>query len=85
MNQIKAETSQFSRGQLIQLVLIGALVYIAYPFISTVPTFFSRTANWWWAASGASSVSADVCQCGSGVVGLHSMGWWASGSCQSCR
>ncbi len=29
---------QFSRGQLIQLVLIGALVYVAYPFISTVPT-----------------------------------------------
>jgi uncharacterized protein (TIRG00374 family) len=28
-----------------------ALVYVAYPFISTVPAFFSelRAANWWWA------------------------------------
>ncbi len=28
------------RGQLIQLVLIGALVYVAHPFISTVPVLF---------------------------------------------
>ena len=35
-------------------VLLVALVYVAYPFISTVPTFFSelRTANWWWALLG---------------------------------
>ncbi len=35
-------------------MLIGALVYVAYPFISTVPTFFSelRNANWWWALLG---------------------------------
>ncbi|BBX74939.1 flippase-like domain-containing protein [Mycobacterium shinjukuense] len=54
-DQIKPETiTRFSRSQLIQLVLIGALVYVAYPFISTVPTFFSelRTANWWWALLG---------------------------------
>ncbi|HZQ31256.1 MAG TPA: lysylphosphatidylglycerol synthase transmembrane domain-containing protein [Mycobacterium sp.] len=50
--EIKPETiTRFTRTQIIQLVLIGALVYVAYPFISTVPTFFSalRTANWWWA------------------------------------
>ena len=37
-----------------QLVLLGALVYVAYPFISTAPTFFSglKTANWWWALLG---------------------------------
>ena len=54
-DQIKTETiTRFSRSQAIQLVLLGALVYVAYPFISTVPTFFSelRTANWWWALLG---------------------------------
>jgi len=53
--KIKSETiSRFSRGQLIQLVLLGALVYVAYPFISTVPAFFTAlgTANWWWALLG---------------------------------
>lgn len=54
-DQIKPETiTRFTRGQIIELVLFGALVYVAYPFISTVPTFFSelRTANWWWALLG---------------------------------
>jgi glycosyltransferase 2 family protein len=54
-DQIKPETiTRFTRGQIIQLVLFGALIYVAYPFISTVPTFFSvlRTANWWWALLG---------------------------------
>ncbi|GAA4291698.1 lysylphosphatidylglycerol synthase transmembrane domain-containing protein [Mycobacterium paraffinicum] len=54
-DQIKPETiTRFTRGQIIQLVLFGALVYVAYPFISTAPTFFSqlRTANWWWALLG---------------------------------
>lgn len=54
-DQIKPETiTRFTRGQIVQLVLFGALVYVAYPFISTVPTFFSelRTANWWWALLG---------------------------------
>ncbi len=53
--KIKTETiTRFSRSQVIQLVLFGALVYVAYPFISTVPTFFSqlRHANWWWALLG---------------------------------
>ena len=54
-DQIKAETiTRFTRTQIIQLVLLVALVYVAYPFISTVPAFFSelRTANWWWALLG---------------------------------
>lgn len=54
-DEIETQTiTRFSRSQVIQLVLIGALVYVAYPFISTVPTFFSelRTANWWWALLG---------------------------------
>lgn len=54
-DQIKPETiTRFTRSQIIQLVLFGALVYVAYPFISTAPTFFFqlRTANWWWALLG---------------------------------
>ncbi len=60
-DQIRAETiTRFTRNQVIQLVLLVALVYVAYPFISTVPTFFSelRTANWWWALLGL-AVSAS--------------------------
>jgi uncharacterized protein (TIRG00374 family) len=54
-DQIRAETTtRFTRYQVIQLVLLVALVYVAYPFISTVPAFFAelRTANWWWALLG---------------------------------
>jgi hypothetical protein len=54
-DQIQAETiTRFTRSQFIQLVLLVALVYVAYPFISTVPVFFTelRTANWWWACWG---------------------------------
>lgn len=79
-DQIKAETiTRFSRGQLIQLVLIGALVYVAYPFISTVPTFFSqlRTANWWWALLGLAvsaltyvGAAAALWACADGLVGF---------------
>jgi len=60
-DQIQAETiTRFTRNQVIQLVLLVALVYVAYPFIATVPTFFSelRTANWWWALLGL-AVSAS--------------------------
>src|SRR5947209_11727613 len=52
---IKPESvTRFSRSQLLQLLLIGALVYVAYPFISTVPAFFNALsrANWWWAVLG---------------------------------
>lgn len=54
-DQIQAETiTRFSRNQVIQLVLLIALVYVAYPFLSTAPTFFTeiRSANWWWAVLG---------------------------------
>src|SRR6185312_14447791 len=54
-DQIKSQTiTRFTRSQLIQLVLFGALVYVAYPFISTAPTFFSelKTAIWSWALLG---------------------------------
>ena len=38
-DQIKTETiTRFTRRQVIQLALLVALVYVAYPFISTVPT-----------------------------------------------
>lgn len=48
------QITRFSRNQIIQLVLLVGLVYVAYPFISAVPTFFTqlRTANWWWALLG---------------------------------
>ncbi|HTY35104.1 lysylphosphatidylglycerol synthase transmembrane domain-containing protein [Mycobacterium sp.] len=54
-DQIKPETiTRFTRRQVIQLVLLVALVYVAYPFISTVPTFVSQVsrADWWWALLG---------------------------------
>lgn len=40
-DQIEKQTiTRFTRSQVVQMVLLGALVYVAYPFISTVPTFF---------------------------------------------
>ena len=53
--------TRFSRSQLLQLLLLGALVYVAYPFISTVPTFFNALgkANWWWALLGL-AISAST-------------------------
>ncbi|GAB4589876.1 lysylphosphatidylglycerol synthase transmembrane domain-containing protein [Nocardia sp. IFM 10818] len=49
-----AKITRFSRNQFIQLVLLIGLVYVAYPYISSAPTFFTelRTANWAWAALG---------------------------------
>lgn len=52
---IQTETvTRFTRKQVIQLVLLVALVYVAYPFIATVPTFLDElsNANWWWAVLG---------------------------------
>lgn len=48
------QLTRFTRNQIIQLVLLVGLVYVAYPFFSQVPTFFSqlRTLNWWWALLG---------------------------------
>ena len=60
--KIQAETiTRFTRSQLVQLVLLGALVYVAYPFISTVPTFFNELgkANYWWALLGL-AISAST-------------------------
>lgn len=54
-DQIQAETiTRFTRNQVIQLVLLVALVYVATPLISTVPAFLDelRNANWWWALLG---------------------------------
>lgn len=54
-DQIEAKTvTRFTRSQIIELVLLAALVYVAYPFLSAVPTFFSqvRTADPRWALAG---------------------------------
>jgi len=77
-DQIQAETiTRFTRKQVIQLVLLVALVYVAYPFISTVPAFFHelRSANWWWALLGLSvsamtyiGAAAGLWACASGLV-----------------
>lgn len=78
--QIAPETiSRFSRNQIIQLVLLVALVYVAYPFISTVPTFFNElgSANWWWALLGLAvsmltyvGAAAALWACADGIVGF---------------
>jgi len=77
-DQIQAETiTRFTRKQVIQLVLLVALVYVAYPFISTVPAFFNelRSANWWWALLGLAvsaltyiGAAAGLWACASGMV-----------------
>ena len=80
VDEIRTETvTRFTRNQLIQLVLLIALVYVAYPFISSVPTFLTelRTANWWWAllgllASGLTYIGAAAAlwACADGLVSL---------------
>ncbi|GFG73288.1 lysylphosphatidylglycerol synthase transmembrane domain-containing protein [Mycobacterium botniense] len=82
-DQIRTETiSRFSTAQLIRLVLLVALVYVAYPFISTVPTFFSelRHANWWWALLGLTvsvltylGAAAALWACADGVVSFRNL------------
>ena len=82
-DQIKTETiTRFTRNQIIQLVLLVALVYVAYPFISTVPTFFSelRTANWWWALLGLAvsaltyvGAAAALWACADGLVSFKNL------------
>ncbi|ORX06181.1 lysylphosphatidylglycerol synthase transmembrane domain-containing protein [Mycolicibacillus trivialis] len=77
-DQIEAATiSRFTRGQVIQLVLLVALVYVAYPFISAVPTFASQLtrANWWWALAGSAvmtltfaGAAAALWACADGAV-----------------
>jgi uncharacterized protein (TIRG00374 family) len=82
-SKIQAETiTRFTRSQFIQLVLLVALVYVAYPFISTVPTFFSalKTANWWWALLGLAvsaltylGAAAALWACADGAVSLWNL------------
>jgi uncharacterized membrane protein YbhN (UPF0104 family) len=82
-DQIKAEKiTRFTRGQVIQMVLLVALVYVAYPFISTVPAFFAelRTANWWWALLGLAvsaltyvGAAAALWACASGMVSFRNL------------
>jgi uncharacterized protein (TIRG00374 family) len=80
VDEIRTETvTRFTRGQLIQLVLLIALVYVAYPFISSVPTFLTelRTANWWFALLGLAAsgltylgAAASLWAAADGVVNL---------------
>ena len=82
-DQIKSETiTRFTRSQIIQLVLLVALVYVAYPFISTVPAFFTelRTANWWWALLGLAvsaltyvGAAAALWACADGLVSFRNL------------
>ncbi len=82
-DQIQTETiTRFNRGQVIQLVLLVALVYVAYPFISTVPAFFSelKTANYWWAVLGLTvsalkyvGAAASLWACADGLVSFRNL------------
>jgi uncharacterized protein (TIRG00374 family) len=82
-DQIKSETiTRFTRSQVIRLVLLVALVYVAYPFISTVPAFFSalKTANWWWALLGLAvsaltyiGAAAALWACADGLVSFKNL------------
>lgn len=83
VDEIRSETvTRFTRSQIIQLVLLIALVYVAYPFLSSVPTFVTelRTANWWWAlvglaASGLTYIGAAAAlwACADGLVTLRGL------------
>jgi uncharacterized membrane protein YbhN (UPF0104 family) len=82
-DQIKTETiTRFTPIQVIQLVLLVALVYVAYPFISALPTFFSelRTTNWWWALLGLTvsamtyvGAAAALWACADGLVSFKNL------------
>lgn len=69
--------TRFTRNQIIQLVLIGALVYVAYPFLTAVPTFSNelRNVNMWWALVGLAvsvlkylGAAAALWACADGLV-----------------
>ncbi|KIA66528.1 lysylphosphatidylglycerol synthase transmembrane domain-containing protein [Nocardia vulneris] len=82
-DRIEAEQiTRFTRNQIIQLVLLIGLVYVAYPFISAVPTFFTqlKTANWWWALLGLAvscltyiGAAAALWACASGAVSFRNL------------
>ncbi|MGV9821205.1 lysylphosphatidylglycerol synthase domain-containing protein [Nocardia xishanensis] len=76
------QITRFSRNQIIQLVLLIGLVYVAYPFISQVPTFFTqlKTANWWWALLGLAvssltyvGAAAALWACASGMASFRNL------------
>jgi uncharacterized protein (TIRG00374 family) len=71
------QVTRFTRNQIVQLVLLVGLVYVAYPFISSVPTFFTelKTVDWWWALLGLGvsaltyvGAAAALWACASGLV-----------------
>ncbi len=82
-DEIQLETiTRFNRNQIIQMVLLVALVYVALPFISTVPTFLSelRTANWWWGLLGLAvsalkyvGAAAALWACADGLVSFRNL------------
>ncbi|WP_278313307.1 lysylphosphatidylglycerol synthase transmembrane domain-containing protein [Lolliginicoccus levis] len=82
-DQIKPEqVTRFTRNQAIQLVLLVALVYVAYPFISAVPTFYEqlRTVDWGWAVIGLAvsaltyiGAAAALWACANGLVSFRSL------------
>ncbi len=82
-DEIQTETvTRFNRNQIIQMVLLVALVYVALPFISTVPTFLSelRTANWWWGLLGFAvsalkyvGAAAALWACADGLVSFRNL------------
>lgn len=77
-----ATVTRFNRNQILQMVLIVALVYVALPFISTVPTFLSelRSANWWWGLLGLAvsalkyvGAAAALWACADGLVSFRNL------------
>ncbi len=77
-----ATITRFNRNQILQMVLIVALVYVALPFISTVPTFFSelQSANWWWGVLGLAvsalkyvGAAAALWACADGLVSFRNL------------
>lgn len=77
-----ATITRFNRNQILQMVLLVALIYVALPFISTVPTFLSelRTANYWWAllglvisASKYVGAAAALWACADGLVSFRNL------------
>jgi uncharacterized protein (TIRG00374 family) len=77
-----ATITRFNRNQILQMVLLVALVYVALPFISTVPTFLSelRTANWWWGLLGLAvsalkyvGAAAALWACADGLVSFRNL------------
>ncbi|WP_188544724.1 lysylphosphatidylglycerol synthase transmembrane domain-containing protein [Rhodococcoides trifolii] len=76
------KVTRFTRNQIIQLVLLFALVYVAYPFFSAVPTFVTElgSIDWRWAAAGLAvsaltyvGAAAALWACASGLVSFKNL------------